>query len=257
MAYRFLFAIFPLLLLFVTMLGFAGQALGTGDLIDQFLAEFAAFLPNDVEGLVRDYVQHLQSSRSPGFFTVGLLGTLWGAAGGVGTLIKGMNRAYDVEQERPFWQRQLLALFVTVVLPPAALALLLVGLLGNTLLLWLGLSEQAAGLVSVARWPFLVAVLWLGLSLAYQVLPNRRHSYRWSLLGSAVGAVGWLALTRGFSLYVENFGRYDATYGSFGVAISFLLWLYLSGIVVLVGAEISALAEPRQREDWSRASTSR
>lgn len=255
MAYRFLFAVFPLLLLLAAALGFAGDALGVDDLFGQLLRQVEPFLPADVTGVIDRYVAHLLGSRSPGFLTLGLLGTLWGAAGGVGTLIKGLNRAYDVAHPRPFWKRQFLALIVTETVPPTALGLLLLALLGQGALVWLGLSEPAASLLAVARWPLLVATLWLGLSLLYHVLPNTRHHGRWSLLGGAIGTLGWLALTQGFSLYVAHFGNYDATYGSFGAVIVFLLWLYLAGVVVLLGAEISALLEPKQRQLWLRPSS--
>jgi membrane protein len=250
MAYRFLFAVFPFLLLLITVLGFAGDALGVDDLFAQLMRQVRPFLPGDVSEAIEQYASHLLSSRSPGFLTVGLLGTLWGAATGVGTLIKGLNRSYDVEAVRPLWRRQLLSMVITLFLPPVALAMLLLGLLSQTLLAWLGLSAGAAGLITFARWPILIGALWLGLSLLYQVLPNRRHAYRWSLLGGALGTFGWLALTNGFSLYIANFGSYNSTYGSFGAAIVFLLWLYLAGVVVLVAAEISALIEPRQRAAW-------
>ncbi|MBI4499493.1 MAG: YihY/virulence factor BrkB family protein [Chloroflexi bacterium] len=254
MAYRFLFAVFPLLLFLATALGFVGDALGFDDLFAGLLRQVNPLLPDPVNQTLNQYVAGLLGTRSSAFLTVGLVGTLWGAAGGVGTLIKALNRAYDVEHFRPFWRRQLLALVVTVTLPPIGLALFILAVLGRKLAVWLGdalgLGYGLVELMALARWPVLVLLLVVGLSLLYHVLPNTRHRYVWSLPGSIFATAGWLLLTQGFSLYVANFGKYDATYGSFGAAIAFLLWLYLVGVVVLLGAEINALLEPTQRKHW-------
>ena len=102
----------------------------------------------------------------------------------------------------------------------------------------------------MARWPVLALMLFLGFSLLYHVLPNVQHRYVWSLPGSSVATAGWLLLSQAFGLYVSNFGNYDSTYGSFGAVIAFLLWLYLVGVVVLLGAEVNAMLEPRGRREW-------
>jgi membrane protein len=254
MAYRFLFAIFPLLLFLVAALGFVGEAVGVDDLFDQVMDQAAPFLPIQVAEVIDRYVTGLLNTRSGTFLTVGVLGTLWGAAGGVETLIKGLNRAYCVATPRPFWRRRLIALAVTLVLPPTAVTLLLLAVVGRDLAAWtgtlLGMGDFFVGLLAAARWPVLVLVLFLLLSFLYHRLPNVRHRYVWSLPGSTFATVAWLALTQGFSLYVANFGNYDATYGSFGAAIAFLLWLYFAGVVVLVGAEINMLLEPSGRTKW-------
>ena len=257
MAYRFLFAIFPLCLFLVASLGYIGDALGFDDLVARLLRNAEPFLPQPVTQVIDQYVAGLLTSRSTAFLTVGLIGTVWGAAGGVGTLIKGLNRAYDVTTPRPFWKRQLLALVVTLTLPPIGLALLLLAIVGrsaaSTFGEWLGLGERLAEAMAAMRWPVLVVLLFVGFSFLYHVLPNTRHRYVWSLPGSAVATVGWLLLTQSFSLYVSNFGNYDSTYGSFGAAIAFLLWLYLIGAVVLLGGEVNAILEPTQRKNWRRS----
>lgn len=254
MAYRFLFAIFPLLLLLVTAIGFAGDTLGLDDLFDRFMAQTEPYLPDQVVSIVDQYTAHLLGSRSSTFLTVGLIGSLWGAAGGVGTLIKGLNRAYDVERSRPFWKRQILALVVTMTAPPLGIALLIVAMAGRNLAYWLGswlgLGDGLVAAMALLRWPVLVALLFLLLSVLYHLLPNVRHRYLWSLPGALFATVGWLLLTQGFGLYVSNFGNYNSTYGSFGAVIAFLLWLYLVGVVVLLGGEINVLLEPSRREKW-------
>lgn len=259
MAYRFLFAVFPLLLFLVAALGFAGDMLGIERLLDDLMRYASLFLPAQVVDVVEQYVASLLETRSSAFLTLGLVGALWGAAGGVGTLIKGLNRAYDVERPRPFWRRQLLAMATTLTMPPVALALLAVAILGRNLARWagrwIGLERELVEVMALAGWPILVLLLFHGLSLLYHVLPNTRHRYVWSLPGSAVATGGWLLLSGAFGLYLDNFGNYDATYGSFGAAMAFLLWLYLVGVVVLLGAEVNALLEPTRRREWARHRT--
>jgi membrane protein len=261
MAYRFLFAIFPLLLFLVAAIGFIGDAIGLDDLLDRVMLQAEPFLPDQVSAVIDQYVTGLLESRSGTFLTIGLLGTLWGAAGGVGTLIKGLNRAYDIERCRPFWKRQILAIGVTLTLPPAALLLFVLAITGRLLADWLGdwigFRQELVDAITLARWPILVFLLFVALSLLYHILPNKWHRYVWSLPGAAIATAGWILLTRAFSLYVANFGNYDATYGSFGAAIAFLLWLYFVGVVVLLGAEINALLEPERRRQWNLSSSRR
>lgn len=255
MAYRFLFALFPLLLFLVAVLGYLVTTLGLSDSVTRLLNGAGAFLPAPTVSIVQRYVAELLTAKSAGFLSIGLLGTLWGAAGGVATLMKGLNRAYNVEQPRPFWQRKLLAVGITVLLPPVGLALLAVAILGERLAgrvgAGLGLQQPVAVALAWIRWPVLLVLLVLGFSLIYHLLPNTRHPYVWALPGSLVATVGWLALAFGFARYVAHFGNFDATYGSVGAVVAFILWLYLVGIVILLGAEINGLLAPSGRARWS------
>ncbi len=252
MAYRFLFALFPMLLFLTAGLGFVGKALGFDDLFSWLLGQIQPLLPGEIYALVEGYLRGLLGERSPAFLAIGIIGTVWGASGGVGTLIKGLNRAYDVEQSRPFWQRQLLAMLAIILLLPIGLAFFIVGALGrvivDALIAVVGLEQGFALLFTVARWPVLMLLLFSGLSILYFVLPNVSHKYWWSLPGSAFATVGWAVLTIGFSVYLSSFTNYDATYGSFSTIIVFMLWLYLVSVVLLIGAEINVLLEPVQRD---------
>lgn len=254
MAYRFLFAVFPFLLLLITSLGFFGQAFGFEDIFGALLREVSPFLPPRVAEIIEQYLGHLLTSQSRTFLTIGILGTFWGAAGGIGTLIKGLNRAYDVTEPRPIWQRQLIALTVTLTLPPLALVLFFLTVVGRSGADWLnavfGLGDEFVATLTLARWPVLFLLLLGGLALLYHFLPNVRHRFWWTLPGSLFAATGWFLITQAFSFYLNNFGNYDATYGSFGAVMAFLLWLYLVGVVILIGAEMNALLEPTQRKHW-------
>lgn len=252
MAYRFLFAIFPLLLFLVAGLGFVGKRLGADDLSLRLMSEAWVLLPAETAGVLEHYLRGLLETQSPPFLAVGLVGTLWAAAGGVGALIKGLNRVYGVQTPRPLWKRQVLAVLTIVALPPLGLALFLIGAIGQLAAEWagegLGWGSGLASAVALARWPIVVLLLVVGLSLTYHVLPRGRRPYLASLPGSMLAAIGWILLTQGFGLYLANFANYGLTYGSFGTAMAFMLWLYLVSVVVLTGAEVNAVLDRGRRE---------
>ncbi|MGH2363528.1 MAG: YihY/virulence factor BrkB family protein [Chloroflexota bacterium] len=255
MAYHFLFALFPVLLFLVAVLGFVGQAIGAGELFQSVMAQVGPVLPGNVSHTVQASIQGVVRSNPSAFLGLGILGTLWGAASGVGALIKGLNQAYDVERPRSYWKRQLLAMLATVLLPPAAMAFLLVAVIGRTVIDWLsgllGLGQTLTSAIMLARWPVLALAMAGGLSLVYYALPHVKQRYRSLLAGTAVATFGWLALSWGFGLYLANVGHYAATYGSLAAAIVSLLWLYLVALVVLLGAELNGLLLPEQRWKWS------
>ena len=254
MAYRFLFSLFPLLLFLVAALGFLEEVLSLQDLFTQLLGHTDALLPPQIRDAIERYAVGLLERQSAAALSIGLLGSLWGAAGAVGTLIKGLNRAYGVERPRPFWRRQLLALGMTLILPPIGVILFTLGSAGTLVIDGLGgylrFPAEAIDAIIRLRWLALFVVLLLGFSAMYQVLPNVRHAYRSSLPGAAVAATGWLLLSRALDVYLSNFARYDVTYGSFGAAAAFLLWLYVTGLVALSGAEVnSVLAASAQNSE--------
>ncbi len=259
-AYGFIFAIFPMMLLLAMAISFVGDALGMDGLFDQWVIQVSPFLPTNVSSIVDSYLKGLLSTPSRAFLTLGIVGTLWGAMAGVGTMIHGLGRAYHVHRTRPFWQTQLLALVITITLPPVGVLMLVLAVLGRNVAAslggWLGLGQELVNMLSIARWPLLVLVLFLGLSFLYHLVPYKQHRYVWSLPGSAVATVGWLLLTQAFGMYLDHFTNFGTTYGNFSAAIAFLLWLYLVGFLVLLGAEINGHLEPVLREDGEACGSS-
>jgi len=257
MAYHFLFAIFPLLLFLVAALGFVGNALGFDHVFNRIVGEASLFLPGSASAILDQYATSLLNTKSSTFLTVGLVGTIWGAAGGTGALMKGLNRAYDVTTLRPFWQRQAIALVGTMVIPTVGLFLFVLEVLGHGVAVWIvnqvGLAQSFVEVLPLLRWPVLVLLLFLGHTALYYWLPNTHLRYVWSLPGSLFATIGWLGLSGAFGFYVARFGHFDVTYGSFGAAMAFLLWLYLIGIVILLGAELNSLLEPVERQTWQES----
>jgi membrane protein len=253
MAYSFLFALFPLLLLCAAIIGTIGGVLGRRDLVVEAMARIAPFLPTPVAELFEAAMLDLITERAGAIALFGLVLALWGAASGVGMLMKGLNRAYGVA--RPSWRRQALGVAAALLVPPLGLALLLVSVVGHGLTTWLGAltgtSELVAVRVAALQTPFTFVVFFAGMTLVYWALPAVRQRYRDVLPGSLVAAIGWSVLTQAFGVYVADIAQYRVTYGIFGAAVAFMLWLYLVGVVILVGAEVNALLSASGRRSWA------
>jgi membrane protein len=245
MAYRFLFALFPFLIFLAAVVGFVGARTGQQHLFDTIMTFMTVLAPPEIQQVVNDWVAGVVSTQSPGLLTVGVAGALWGAAGGVGTLIKGLNRAYGVEETRPFPKVQGMALLTTVVL--ALMMLVGAGLylfgdwLGMLLAAQFGLGNAFLTFWALLRGPAVAVGLALLLVLVYAVLPNRDINGRQALPGAVAATTGWVLLTLGFSFYISNFGSYDRTFGSLGAAVVLMVWMYAVGLILLIGGEINAV----------------
>ncbi len=254
MAYRFLFAMFPLVLLSAAVLGLVGDLLGREDLVRSVVERALGLVPpaiaTSTDGIVAELI-----GRARTFAALALIASLWGAASGIGALVKGLNRAYDVERPRPTWLRQVIVVVAALLVPPAGLALLAASVVGQGLLTWLGESVGITGplAASIAAVQVIAtgAMFFLGVAVIYRALPAVRHGFRDVGAGALVATAGWLLLTQAFGVYIANLDGYQATYGAFAAAISFLLWLYLVSVVVLVGAEINALLLAQGRRRWA------
>lgn len=255
MAYRFLFAIFPLLLLSAAMLGLFAGPLGREGLVSDVMVWLTAPLPTGVAPLVERTVGDLIADRPGTYAAIGLVATVWGAAGGIGVLIKGLNRAYDVERPRATWRRQLIAIVATLLVPPLGLALLALSVLGHSIAGWLGprlgIGDDLGVVLAVLQAALGGLLFMAAMAVIYRQLPALRQRPRDVLPGAFVATVGWTVLTQAFGTYVGNVDRYSSTYGAFAAPVAFLLWLYLAGLVVLIGAEVNALLSHRGRPAWA------
>jgi membrane protein len=245
MAYRFLFALFPFLLFLIAAMGTIGRALKIEGLPDLVVRVLERTVPPQIAELIQGYVTDLLTTQSATVLTLGALGALWGASGGVQNLIKGLNRVYGAIRARPFWMRPLVALGTTIGLPLFMVLALLVYIFGGQFGLWLAGRLGAESLfVQLWGWisgPALVFALFLLIASLYYFLPSVRQRV-WNVIPGALLATGaWLLITGGFGLYIRNFANYDVTYGSIGAAIVLLLWMYFMGMSLLVGAEVNAV----------------
>lgn len=246
--YSFL-AIFPAMIAAVMLYGLVRDPDDVRRQVDQI----SDALPSDAASVVTTQLEAITSTSS-GSLGLGLLVSLvlalWSASGGVGNIVSAINIAYDEEETRGFIKRKALSLVFTlagIVFVVVAISLVAVApaLLDNLVdagpLRW-GLEA--------ARWLGIVVAMSVALAVLYRVAPDRDDAeFKWVSVGAVVATIVWLIASLGFSLYVDNFGSYNKTYGALAGVVVLLLWLWLTMYVVLLGAEINAEAEQQTAKD--------
>ncbi|MBV9882140.1 MAG: YihY/virulence factor BrkB family protein [Sphingomonadaceae bacterium] len=238
-----LLALFPAIGALVSLWGLLGNV---GDARDA-LAQLSAVLPGGALTVISDEMMRVSAANTGGLTLAaagGLLLSIWSANGAMSAIITGLNIAYGLKEERSFFRRTLVALAFTLAAILFAVAAVLVLLLPASLHGQVGDTEifllRAAGMAG------LFAALLVGLSLLYHFGPAK-HRGHWRLFtwGGCIAGICWLLVSIGFSLYVAHFGSYNRTYGSLGAVIGFMTWIWISAMVILVGAELNAEIESR------------
>lgn len=246
--YSFL-ALFPAMIAAITVYGMVADPAT----VARQAEELTATLPADAASLVTDQMEALaespRQSLGLGLF-IALALALWSAAGGVGNVITAVNIAYDEEETRGFVKRKLLALGLTLgAIVFVVLAVGLVAVAPAVLDSLVGSGPARWGLEAL-RWVGLLAVVTVVLALIYRWAPDREPArFSWLSVGAVVATVIWLVASLGFSLYVDNFGKYSKTYGALAGVAVLLLWLWLTSFIVLLGAEVNAEAEQQTGKD--------
>jgi len=257
LSYYFLFALFPTLLFLTTLLGL----LPLPPVMDQLVGYFVRVLPPDAASLVVKTLGEVRAGASGGLLSLGVVAALWGASGGMLSIISGLNRAYELRDHRPWWKRRLIAITLTCgfsVFTLLAILLLVFGeRIGETIATLLGLGPQFTQTWKIVQWPAVMLCALAGVGLVHYVAPVRRRPVASLLPGSVFAVLAWLVLSLALRLYVHYAGNYNATYGSIGGVILLMLWLYWISLALLIGAEVNAvLAEaslhPRGEERASR-----
>lgn len=245
LTYYGVLAIFPAILALVSILGLIGVS-ATKPLLDN-LGEVA---PGPAKDIFTTAIQNLQKSRGTGgvLFVVGIAVSLWSASGYVAAFMRASNAIYDIEEGRPIWKtvpvRVALTLVLVVLLALTALAVVLTGGLADQLGELLGIGRSAVRVWDIAKWPVLVVIVSLMFAILYWASPNvKQPGFRWISPGGLVAVILWIVASGLFALYVANFGSYNKTYGTLAGVIIFLVWLWLSNVAVLLGAEFNAELE--------------
>jgi membrane protein len=252
LSYYFIFAFFPTLLFLAALLGL----LPSEQLMDRLLEYLGHALPPDAASVVGKTLGEVLRGARGSLLSVGVLAALWAASNGMGSIMTALNAVYDVTDTRPWWKGRLIAVGLTVafaLFTLTALVLLVVGpRIAETLAAAIGLGPAFTFVWNVLRWPVAVVMVLIGVELVYYLAPHIKRGWMWITPGSAFAVAAWLAASAGLQFYVTRFANYNATYGSIGGAILFLLWLYLTGLALLVGAEINSEIS-RAVEERSRA----
>jgi membrane protein len=235
----------------VSILGLIG-----GSATKPLLNNLGGFAPGPAHKILENALHGLTQSRGGAsiLFVVGLAGSLWAASGYIGAFIRASNAIYDVEEGRPIWKTIPLRVGITIVmvvlLAVTAIAVVVTGPLADKVGKLIGLGGAAVTAWDIAKWPVLVLIVALMFSILYYASPNvRQPGFRWLTPGGIVAVVAWMIASAGFGIYVANFGSYNKTYGSLGAIVIFLVWLWLTNVAILLGAELNAeIARGRQIE---------
>jgi membrane protein len=240
LSYYFLFALFPTLLFLTALLGL----LPFPRLMDQLLNYAGRVLPGDAASLVTRTLGEIVLGASGELLSIGVVAALWAASSGMLSIMSALNIVFHTTDPRRWWRRRLAALGLTIGLSLftlTALVLLVFGArIGKAVAGWFGMGALFTAVWNIVQWPVLIACVFTAITLVYQLAPWVEDRRSWVSPGSAFAVGGWLLVSLGLRQYVGVFGGYNTTYGSIGGVILLMLWLYLSGLVLLVGAEIDS-----------------
>lgn len=251
LTYYAVLSLFPALIALVSFAGLVVDPVQIVDALKGLVEEVAPGSAVDTfEGPIEDFA-HNQAEASI-FLVVGLAGAIWSASGWVGGVFRASNVIYEITEARPFWKLRPLQIVVTLgmvlLLTLLSIALVLTGPWARDVGDALGIGDTTVEIWNLAKWPVMLVVALFMLAVIYYAAPNARiPRFRLITPGSLVAVALWLAASAGFAFYVSNFGNYDKTYGVLGGVITFLIWLWITNIAVLLGQELNAEVE-RSRE---------
>ncbi len=250
LTYYAVLALFPAAIALLSLVGLFGKSSNVVDTLLGILSDVGA---SSAVGTLKPTLEKLAETPGAGIaLIVGLLGALWSASRYVNAFSRAMNQIYEIDEGRPIWKLRPMMIVITIILVVLAAAVLLalvvsgplVQAIGNTM----GLGSAALLAWRIAKWPVLLIIVIIMVALLYRLTPNvKQPKFRWVSIGAVVAIVVWILISIGFGFYVSNFSNYNKTYGSLAGIIVFLLWLWLTNIALLVGAELDTELE-RGRE---------
>jgi membrane protein len=243
LAFYLTLAIFPAMIFLMAVVPY----LPIEHVDDAILDLLRQALPPSAADMFTHVVHQVTSERRGGLLSLGLAAALWSASTGMRAVMRQLNVAFNVAERRRPLRARVTALVLTLLFAVLVLGAFSLIVLGGVIQAWIGhrwgFSEPLLTTFVVFRWVVIVAGLLLGVSLIYHLAPNRHERFRWISPGAAAATVSLIAASYGLSVYAANFGHYSAVYGSIGAVILLMLWLYIAGLVILVGAEINVVVE--------------
>ena len=259
MGYYFLFALFPMLVCASSILGLAARQ--ASHIYDKLLHYLALVVPGGAYAMVIQTFNQTTAASTEGKITLGLVAALWSASVGFASIQDGMNTVYKLRESRPYWKARGAAILVTLLLSvmvTANLAVLLGGdLLARLMYVWIWHHRLAAGTASLVhgiQWITASGLLLLQFSTIYYFAPDlKAKRWHWVTPGAVIGLLGWVASSLGLRIYLHYFDSFTITYGSLGAVIVLLTWFYMTGLMLLLGAEVNseiqaAVAEKQLKE---------
>ena len=247
LTYYAILSIFPALLVMVSLVGLIEDPASVTRVLTQTVSDLG---PSTAAQTFQRPIESLTSNRGTAgvVFFIGVIGALWSASSYVSAFADACNSIYRVQEGRPFWKLKPLQLAITFVLIMlaafVALALVLSGPIVGALGSSLGIGDTVLTVWRFAKWPAMIVLVLLIFGVLYYTAPNARiRGVRWVTVGALLALVAWIVASVAFAIYVANFGSYNKTYGALGGVVVFLLWMWLTNVAILFGAEVNAETE--------------
>jgi membrane protein len=251
LAYYFFLALFPALLCVLAIASFFPLQ----NFTDEVVRLLGPFAPQQMIDVIRQEMVKIGESQNGGLLTIGLLGALWSSSAAMVAIVSAMNRAYDIEEGRPWWKVRLTAVVLTISLSfliVIAFTLIVAGPeMADAIGKHLPYGFVVAWVWKIVQWPVAFAMAAFGIGLIYYFAPDAEQEWVWITPGSLFATLLWLLASLGFRYYAVNFGNYEATYGTLGGVIILMLWFFITGLVIVIGAEMNA--EIEHASPWGKA----
>jgi YihY family inner membrane protein len=244
LTYYGVLSIFPAMLVIVSLVGLGGKSVS-----QDLITNVGTLAPGAVKQVLTNALNELQRGRGGASLiaVLGIVAAIWSASGYVGAFMRASNAIYDVPEGRPIWKtvplRIVITLVTLVLLSASAIAVVVTGPVAQRVGDFLGFGSAAVTIWGIAKWPVLLIVINFLFALLYWASPNAKQGFRWVTPGGILALFVWLVASAVFALYVANFGSYNKTYGSLAALIIFLVWLWISNLAILLGAELNAELE--------------
>jgi membrane protein len=257
LSYYFILALFPMFLFLLSLIGiFLGSS---SELRESILSALGRMAPGSASDLVHSVLNQTAKSSNGIKVAAGILGALWAASAGMSAVTVSLNVIHKVTETRPWWKQKLTAIGLTVSLAAliiVALTLVLYGgKIGQVIASQFGLNDAFNAIWKAVQWVLPFAAMFLSFSVVYYFAPNVRSEWHWVTPGAALGVTIWLAASLGFRAYLHFFNSYSATYGSLGAVVILLLWLYITGFAILIGAELNWIIKAADKGQLQQSET--
>ena len=243
LAYYFFLALFPAVLFILALASFFPLTNFIGDIV----GALRPIAPADVLTLLEEQLRRISNADSGGILTIGMLGAIWSSSAAVVAIVGSLNRAYDIEEGRPWWKVRLTAIGLTLglaVLVLASFTLIMAGpSMASQVASSFGLGSAFEWTWKILQWPLAFLLVATAVGLVYYFAPDAEQDWTWITPGAVIGTLLWFVVSLVFKFYLANFADYNATYGAVGGVIVLLLWFYISGLAIVVGAELNAEIE--------------
>jgi membrane protein len=237
LAYYFTLSLFPMLIFLTSLVGFLSGPR------ESILGGMSKVMPPDALGAVKAALDDAVSNRGGGLLSIGILGTIWAASAGVSALMSTLNTVFDVRETRSYWRVKAIAIALTLAISLLVLDGVILVMFGDQFGNWAGAKLKLGGsmtqVVSVLDYVIGLLLLLAGIQVTYYFGPNTTQEWRWITAGGIFAVFAGVVVSVAFSIYLRFAPSYSATYGSLGAVIVLMLWLYLMGLVIMLGAEVN------------------